>query len=69
MSEQSKITFEVKPYTMQQLRKMYDVSYHVWRKLIAPFKQEIGKVMGYTLTVRQVEIILSHLGVPGKIEI
>ena len=59
---------EVKPYTMKELCKIYQVSDKTMRKWTAPFLDQIGKRQGHIYNVTQVDVIFSKLGVPSTIE-
>ena len=48
--------------TKKELKNYYQVSYTTLQKWLAPFENEIGKMIGGKYTPRQVEIIKSKLG-------
>lgn len=56
----------LRAYTKKELRKLYGISFHIWNKWVSKHELKLGK--GYTLTVKEVEIIFEKLGVPGEIE-
>lgn len=56
---------EVKPYTMKELCKIYQISDKTMRKWMQPFSKEIGKRQGHIYNVAQIAVIFSKLGVPG----
>jgi len=60
--------YEVKPYTMQELCNMYQVSDAVMRKWFKPFENEIGNRVGWFYNVSQVRTIFGRLGAPNKPE-
>lgn len=55
---------EVRAYKDWQLREMYGVSYKTWKRWLAPFSKEIGKVNGRLYTPKQVRIIFELLDPP-----
>ena len=59
---------DVKPYTMKELCKIYQVSDKTMRKWLSPFSDQIGKRQGPIYNVAQVDIIFTKLGVPGVLE-
>lgn len=59
---------DVKPYTMKELCKIYQVSDKTMRKWLLPFADQIGKRQGHIYNVAQVVVIFKNLGVPGVLE-
>ena len=55
----------VKPYSLKELAGLYHVSKNTFKKWLEPVRTEIGKREGYYYSIRQVEVIFRHLGVPG----
>lgn len=59
---------EVKPYTIKELCKIYQVSDKTMRKWLSPFSDQIGKRQGHIYNVAQINVIFSNLGVPSTLE-
>jgi hypothetical protein len=59
---------DVKPYTMKELCKIYQISDKTMRKWLKPFSQQIGPRQGHIYNVAQVVIIFTNLGIPGELE-
>ena len=57
----------LKPYTVLELARMYEVSDRTLKKWLKPFEEEVGKKNGYFYTIAQVKIIFEKLGMPGTI--
>lgn len=66
--KKAKISIQVKPYTMKELRMLYGMSYKVMRSFLEPITKKIGPVVGRAFNVRQVEIIFEHIGIPYTIQ-
>lgn len=62
-------TWTVKPATARELADLYEVSYHVFKSHIQPFKSEIGPRVGHFYTVKQVIIIIDLLGPPPDTDV
>ena len=58
--------YPIKPYSLKELSAMYNVSKNTFKKWLKPITEEIGTKQGYYFTIRQVEIIFKHLGVPEE---
>lgn len=54
----------VKPYTLNELAELYQISWRVFRSWIKPFRDEIGEIRGRVLTIPQVKIIFEKLDFP-----
>jgi hypothetical protein len=52
--------------TVGELADLYQVSRPTMRKWLKPFLKRLGEIMGRNFTVRQVEMIIRFLGIPGK---
>ncbi len=57
----------LQPYTTEELASLYnDISIKTFIKWIKPFKEEIGKKIGFHYNIKQVEIIFERLGWPEE---
>jgi hypothetical protein len=54
----------IKAMNKKQLADLYGVSVNTFSKWLKPFKDRIGKLMGYIYTPKQVRIIFECLGEP-----
>lgn len=54
----------LKPYTMKELALMYGVCKRTLKKWLQPYEQEIGDHNGRFLTIVQVKIVFTKLGLP-----
>jgi len=61
--------FVLKAYSPKEIRALYGISDLVYKSWTKPFKSEIGDLVGKYYTVKQVQIIIGHLGVPGIVEL
>ena len=57
---------KLKPYTVLELARMYEVSDRTMKKWLKPFENQIGTKIGYFYTIAQVKIIFEKLGTPGE---
>ena len=57
----------LKPYSLTELAKLYDVCIKTMKKWMKPFLAEIGEKNGRFYTISQVKIIFLKIGVPGQI--
>ena len=62
-------TVYLKPYSLSELSRLYDVCVRTMRKWMEPFEEEIGAKRGRYYTISQVKIIFEKLGLPGEIEV
>ena len=53
------------PMTLSRLASLYGVSRPTMRKWIKPLLNKLGKIVGQLYNLRQVRLIINHLGVPG----
>lgn len=60
--------FKLRPYSPQELRVLYGISYVTLQKWIKPFAEEIGKPIGRVYNINQVKIIIEKLGFPETIK-
>ena len=58
---------EIKPYTTQELAVIYNMSSRTLRRNIAGIKDKLGKRIGHFYNVKQVEMIMEHMGRPYEI--
>lgn len=61
-----KIILKIKPYKLVELARIYGVSRPVLRSMMQPYKRKIGLRMGHYYSIRQVQYIISKLGMPGN---
>ena len=57
----------LKPYSLTELSKLYDVCIRTMKKWLEPFEAEVGAKRGRYYTISQVKIIFEKIGVPGEI--
>ncbi|HYG53119.1 MAG TPA: hypothetical protein VD905_19605 [Flavobacteriales bacterium] len=62
-------TIALKPYSTQELADLYGISVHTFKKWIAPFKESLGKKIGWYWSIPQVKIIFQKLDLPSVIVI
>lgn len=60
--------FVLRAYTPKEMRNLYGVSPHIFKKWIEDFQDEIGELKANSYTISQVKIIIDKLGVPGIVE-
>ena len=60
--------FMLRAYTPKEMRNLYGVSSHIFKKWIEDFHDEIGELKANSYTIAQVKIIIDKLGVPGTVE-
>lgn len=58
---------EIKAYSISELARIYEVSNKTMNRWMKPHIKIIGKREGRYYTARQVRIIFTELGLPGKI--
>lgn len=61
------VKIKLRPYTVLDLAKMYEVSDKTMKKWIKPFENEVGQKNGYFYTIAQVQTIFQKLGAPGEL--
>lgn len=61
------IKIKIRPYTVLDLAKMYEVSDKTMKKWIKPFEDEVGTKNGYFYSIAQVQMIFQKLGAPGEL--
>ncbi len=59
---------KLKPYSLAELARQYEVCVRTMQKWMLPFKQEIGEKQGRYFTISQVKIIFEKLGLPASVE-
>lgn len=57
----------LKPYSLTELSRLYDVCVRTMKKWMIPFEEEVGAKRGRYFTISQVKIIFEKLGLPGEI--
>lgn len=58
--------FDIKPYNIKELANIYGMHPRTFSTWIKPIKSKLGEKKGRYFDVKQVEMILDHLGIPGK---
>ncbi|MEY2828675.1 MAG: hypothetical protein RIQ33_533 [Bacteroidota bacterium] len=58
-------SFELKPYSITELAKVYSVCNRTIKKWMRPFEKEIGEKQGRYYTVSQVKVVFEKIGLPG----
>lgn len=58
--------FDIKPYNIKELANIYGMNPRTFSTWIKPIKIKLGEKKGRYFDVKQVEMILDHLGIPGK---
>jgi hypothetical protein len=61
------VKIKLRPYTVLDLAKMYEVSDKTMKKWIKPFENEVGEKNGYFYSIAQVKMIFEKLGAPGEL--
>ena len=59
----------VKPYNITQLSELYGVSTKTFNTWLIPVKKKVGIKHGRFYTVKQVQTLFQHFGLPYPIEI
>lgn len=60
--------FVLRAYTPKEMRNLYGVSSHIFKKWIEDFQDEIGELKANSYTIAQVRTIIDKLGIPGTVE-
>jgi hypothetical protein len=63
----TKNEFMVKPYSAEELSKLYGIGIRTFKKWTLPIRGEVGVKNGRFYTVHQTERIFKHLGLPFQI--
>jgi hypothetical protein len=63
-SATSRCRLEMRPYYLKEICQIYGMSYKAMRKKINPIRDLLGDRSGYYFSVRQLEVIVRHLGPP-----
>ena len=53
-------------YTTEELAYLYNITDKTFLKWLEPFKEPIGKKIGWYFNIRQVEVIFEKIGWPEK---
>ena len=61
------VKIKLRPYTVLDLAKMYEVSDKTMKKWIKPFENAVGEKNGYFYSIAQVKMIFEKLGAPGEL--
>lgn len=64
-----KQTIQLKPYSITELARLYDVCDRTLKKWIKPFHETIGTKQGRYYTISQVKVIFDKLGLPTTIDV
>lgn len=59
----------VKPYSISELSQLYGVSVKTFKKWLHPIKRKVGTKHGRFYTVKQIQTLFQHFGLPYPIEI
>lgn len=59
---------KLKPYSLAELARQYEVCVRTMQKWMLPFEKDIGVKQGRYFTISQVKIIFEKLGLPASIE-
>jgi transposase-like protein len=59
---------KLKPYSLAELARQYEVCVRTMQKWMQPFEKDIGIKQGRYFTISQVKIIFEKLGLPASIE-
>ncbi len=59
---------EVKPYSIGELAKLYNMSIRTIKNWLEPHMEQVGKKIGRYYTVKQVLVIFEILEVPSNLE-
>ena len=60
--------FQLQPLSNAELANIYGISRTTLLTWMKPFKNELGERKGWYYNIRQVKIIIEHLGFPDTIE-
>lgn len=59
-------TLFIKPYSIAELSRMYEVNRKTLRKWLRPHEEKIGVRIGHFYTAIQVQVIFDVLGIPNR---
>lgn len=59
----------LKPYTLAELSRLYEVDKRTFKMWIEPYKDQIGKRIGKYYSVLQVRFIFEQLGLPALLNV
>ena len=57
----------VQPYTTQELAPLFNMSSRTFRRNIEGIKDKLGQRRGHYYNIKQVEIIIEHMGRPYEV--
>ena len=66
-SESTLLKAEVRTYNLKELCDLYNMERRALNKSLQPLREKLGIKTGYYFSIRQVEIIFLHLGIPYAI--
>lgn len=61
------IKFSIKPYTVKELSVMYNMCSRTFRRNIAGIQSKLGKRRGHFYSIKQIELIIAHMGRPYEV--
>ena len=64
IKEKKEIAFTLKPYSVAELARHYNVKPRTMKNWLLPFAQAIGRKSGRLYTVKQIVIIIQSIGEP-----
>ena len=59
--------FVLRPYSKKELRTIMGISKHVLNTWLKVIESELGVPIAGLYSVKQVQIIIEHYGVPGQV--
>jgi hypothetical protein len=61
------IKLVIKPYTTKELAPLYNMCSRTFRRNIAGIKEQLGERKGHFYNIKQVELIIAHMGRPYEV--
>ncbi len=61
------VKFCIKPYTIKELSVIYNMCSRTFRRNIAGIQSQLGERKGHFYSIKQVELIIAHMGRPYEI--
>jgi hypothetical protein len=59
--------FVLRPYSKKELRTLMGISKHVLNTWLKVIEHELGLPIAGLYSVKQIQIIIEHYGVPGQV--
>jgi len=59
--------FVLRPYSKKELRTLMGISKHVLNTWLKVIEEELGLPIAGLYSVKQIQVIINHYGVPGQI--